>query len=214
MPVVCPTILAPAADEYHSQMEKIAGFAERIQIDLTDGEFATGKTIGPKDAWWPAGIKADFHLMYKNPQPAVEVILRHRPHMIIIHAESAGNFTAIAHQLRGLDVKVGVALLPATSAAVVIPALADIDHVMIFSGSLGKFGGNANLDLLNKVREIKQNNPRIEIGWDGGINERNISQLVFGGVDVFDVGGYIQDAEDPQKAYHRLNRIAQETGTT
>jgi len=37
---------------------------------------------------------------------------------------------------------------------------------------------------------------------------------VFGGVDVLDVGGYIQDAADPQKAYERLARIAEETGTT
>lgn len=214
MAVVCPTVLADTADDYHQQMERIAGFAERIQIDLCDGEFAVNRTIAPQDAWWPAGVKADFHLMYKNPGPAIDKLLEHRPHMIIVHAESSGSFTGIAGRLRGLDVKVGVALLPATAPGIIIPALSHIDHVMIFSGSLGQFGGHANLDLLHKIKEIKQHNPRLEIGWDGGINERNISQLAFGGVDVFNVGGYIQQAEDPHKAYLRLSRIAQETGTT
>lgn len=214
MAVVCPTILAQTTDDYRRQMEKIAGFAERIQIDLCDGEFAVTKTIEPEHAWWPAGVKADFHLMYKNPSPAIEKLLDHRPHMIIVHAEAAGNFVSIATQLRKTDVKVGVALLPATAVSAIIPALSHIDHVMLFSGSLGKFGGHANLDLLHKAKEIKQSNPHIEIGWDGGINERNISQLAFGGVDVFNVGGYIQEAEDPHKAYLHLSRIAQETGTT
>ncbi|HET7528791.1 MAG TPA: hypothetical protein VFJ84_00995 [Candidatus Saccharimonadales bacterium] len=214
MAVVCPTILADTADDYRRQMEKVAGFAERIQIDLSDGEFAVNKTVGPEDAWWPAGVKADFHLMYKNPSQAIEKLLEHRPHMIIVHAESAGSFTSITHRLKSLHIKVGVALLPPTAPDVIVPALSYIDHVMIFSGSLGHFGGHANLDLLHKIKEIKQHNPNLEIGWDGGINERNISQLAFGGVDVFDVGGYIQQAEDPHKAYLRLARIAQETGTT
>jgi pentose-5-phosphate-3-epimerase len=54
----------------------------------------------------------------------------------------------------------------------------------------------------------------LEIGWDGGINDRNISQLVFGGVDVLNVGGYIQNANNPERAYNSLFRIADETGTT
>jgi pentose-5-phosphate-3-epimerase len=54
----------------------------------------------------------------------------------------------------------------------------------------------------------------LEIGWDGGVTDQNISQLAFAGVDVFNVGGFIQKAEDPEKAFHVLERIADETGTT
>jgi ribulose-phosphate 3-epimerase len=214
MPVICPAILAAGKDEYHQQMEKVASFAERIQIDLTDGEFASHKTIGPQDAWWPVGIQADFHLMYRRPDKAVEVLLEHKPNMIILHAEAEGNFLAFAQRFRRLGIKIGLALLPSTSVGTVAPALNHLDHVLIFSGSLGEYGGHANLDLLNKVHELKQHNPKLEIGWDGGVNTHNISQLASGGIDVFNVGGFLQESPDPERDYNALKRIAEETGTT
>jgi ribulose-phosphate 3-epimerase len=195
-------------------MARIAGFAERIQIDLTDGDFAKAPTLKPEDAWWPVGVKADFHLMYRQPARAADVILEHKPNLIIVHAESSGKFIELADRLHQLGVMVGVALLPQTPAATIAPALKHIDHVLIFSGDLGSFGGHANLRLLQKIEELKSRKPALEIGWDGGINEQNVSKLVSGGVDVLDVGGAIQEADEPDKAYRRLARIAEETGTT
>jgi ribulose-phosphate 3-epimerase len=195
-------------------MEKVAKFAHRIHIDLMDDEFTKRHNVVAGDAWWPVGVKADFHLMYKQPGRAVDVILEHKPNMILIHAESSGRFIELADRLHGLGVLVGVALLPHTTVATIAPALEHIDHVLIFSGDLGNFGGHANLRLLEKVTELKQTKPNLEIGWDGGINEQNISKLVFAGVDVLNVGGFIQNTPEPEKSYQRLVRIAEETGTT
>ena len=214
MSVICPAILAAKPDQYHGQIEKVAHFAERIQIDLTDGKFATSRTVQPEDAWWPVGVQADFHLMYQRPDKAVDTILEHQPHMIIVHAEADGDFESFSALCRERGIKVGVALLQQTQPQAIQGALHLIDHVLIFSGNLGEYGGRANLDLLNKVGFIRQHKPDIEIGWDGGINDHNISQLAFGGVDVFNVGGFLQSSPDPEKAYNSLARIAEETGTT
>jgi len=212
--VICPSILAADSDQYHHQMERIGRFAERIQIDLTDGQFAEPKTISPEEAWWPVGVKADFHLMYKQPGAAAEIILHHEPHMIIVHSEADGNFLDYAGLWRSLGVKAGIALLPQTDAVVLLPALDHLDHVLIFSGKLGQYGGSADLELLKKVDYLKRQKPELEVGWDGGVNNQNISELVLGGVDVLDVGGFIQEADDPTDAYRSLERIAAETGTT
>jgi ribulose-phosphate 3-epimerase len=214
MPIICPSILAADEQQYRGQIEKIGQFAERIQIDLTDGMFAKNKTVTPEQAWWPVGIKADFHLMYKSPEIAAEVILEHRPNMIIVHSEADGNFADLVGLCRKAGVKTGVALLARTPVDTILPALDSIDHVLIFSGELGRFGGHVNLDLLSKVKLLRQHRPDLEIGWDGGINSQNISQLSFGGIDVFNVGGFLQTADDPEKAYKTLSRIAEETGTT
>jgi ribulose-phosphate 3-epimerase len=214
MPVVCPAILAADPETYRQQIQKVAGFAERIQIDLTDGQFAKNPTVSPKDAWWPVGIKTDFHLMYKNPAAPIDVILEHQPHMVIVHSEADGNFESFAARCHHQGVKVGVAVLQRTPIETILPALHSIDHVLIFSGDLGSFGGHANLDLLKKVEALKHHRPDIEIGWDGGVNDQNLARLAAGGVDVLNVGGYIQAAPDAEKAYIRLQRIADETGTT
>lgn len=195
-------------------MEKVAGFAERIQIDLTDGKFTKTQSVGPNDAWWPVGVKADFHLMYQHPQTAIDIILEHQPNLVIVHAEAGGNFLAVAQKLRNLGIATGVALLAKTPAQMIFSALEYVDHVLIFSGNLGEYGGHADMELLKKVEVLKSQKPSLEIGWDGGVNDRNISQLAFGGVDVFNVGSFLQDAAEPEKVYKALARIAEETGTT
>jgi pentose-5-phosphate-3-epimerase len=214
MAEVVPSITAYNTDEYRHQIEKLAGFAHRLHIDLMDEKFTGKKSIPAENAWWPAGVKADFHVMSHNPHHSVDIILEHRPNMIVIHAEASGDFSQFSSRLKHLGVKVGVALLATTPVTTIMPAIDKIDHVLIFSGNLGEYGGHANLDLLHKVQTLKQHRPQLEIGWDGGVNDRNISQLVFGGVDVFDVGGFIQNAPDPERAFHSLARIADETGTT
>jgi ribulose-phosphate 3-epimerase len=214
MPVICPAILAEDERRYRQQIEKVAHYAHRIQIDLTDGKFAKNQTVKPEKAWWPVGVKADFHLMFEDPSSAVETILEHQPHLIIVHAEAKGSFEAFASRCHGQGVKVGVALLPKTSPQAIESALSKIDHVLIFSGNLGSYGGHADLDLLHKVHYLKERKPEIEIGWDGGVTDQNISQLATGGVDVFAVGGFIQNSQDPERTFHKLQRIADETGST
>lgn len=214
MPLICPAILADSAQVYKAEIDKVAGFAHRLQIDLTDGVFAEHKTVKPEEAWWPVGVRADIHLMFQEPVHVTKDLVRHKPHMIIIHAECNGDFDEFAGLCRLAGVKIGVALLPQTSPEMILPKLEHIDHVLIFSGNLGEYGGSADLRLLPKAEYLKARKPNLEIGWDGGVNAQNVSQLVFGGVDVLNAGGFIQNAQDPHQAFQILERIADETGTT
>lgn len=215
MPVVCPTITTSTDEKYREQMERVAHFAHRIQIDLTDGIFAHPKTVDAAKAWWPVGVKADFHLMFKDPEKAAHIIAVHKPHLIIVHAEADGNFEAFSQFCRQHHIKVGVALLQKTSTDLILPTLHSIDHVLIFSGNLGHQGGShVDFSLLEKIRTLKTHKRNLEIGWDGGVNDQNVAELVYGGVDVLNVGGYIQKADDPEKAFRTLERIADETGET
>jgi pentose-5-phosphate-3-epimerase len=160
MPVICPTITASTEEKYHEQMEKVAKFAHRIQIDLTDGLFASPKTVNPDKAWWPVGVAADFHLMFKDPEKAAKAVAIHKPHMIIVHAEADGDFSAFASFCQHHKIKVGVALLQKTPAEVILPMLHSIDHVLIFSGNLGHQGGSrVDFDLLDKVKILNW------LGW-------------------------------------------------
>lgn len=214
-PIICPTITAETIEQFKEQTAKVAPFAHRIQIDLTDGAFAEHKTVEPAEIFWPVGVKADIHLMYQEPGAAAKEVLRHKPNLVIVHAEASGDFAKIAGLCREAGVKAGVALLPRTPAETLDGSLDQIDHVLIFSGNLGYQGGSrADLSLLAKASYLKKQKPTLEIGWDGGVNIQNIAQLVFGGIDVINVGGFIQTADNPEKAYQGLERIAEETGTT
>lgn len=210
MAIICPTVTATEPHEYREQLERVASLSDRLHIDLADGVFAPVKLVDLKHIWWPEGKQVDIHLMYESVAPFTEELLKLRPDLLIVHAESAGKFYDIAKPFRDKGIKVGVALLAETPVERIANALNDIDHVLLFSGDLGHFGGHANMSLLSKVRELRELKPGIEIGWDGGINADNVNKLVVGGIDVLNVGGAIQRATDPAQAYATLKSISEE----
>jgi ribulose-phosphate 3-epimerase len=167
-------------------------------------------TLAPiKDIWWPDDVEADIHVMYKEPLRHIKELLELEPRLIIVHAEADGNFLEFAKVARENDIAVGVALRPHTPVTDIEAALAEIDHVLILSGYLGNLGGYANTHLLTKVLRLKQLRPTLEIGWEGGINDKNITTLAAGGVDVFNVGSFIQHAGNAHAAYEKLEDISQ-----
>ena len=76
-----------------------------------------------------------------------------------------------------------------------------IDLVLIMSVEPGKGGQKFIPDVLNKIKELKQNNLIIEI--DGGINDTNIEELK-NIVDIVVVGSYITNSSDYNKQINNL----------
>lgn len=209
MSIICPTITEITADphEYRVQMERIQDFAKRVQIDLMDGEFAPSKSINPIQAWWPEHLMADIHLMFERPVEHIETLVSMKPNLVIIHAEAEGDLLGMLRHLRQCGIRAGVAILRETQVESAVDLIKEADHALLFSGDLGYFGGTAHLDVLDKVYQLRELHPGIEIGWDGGANENNVEQLMRGGVDVINVGSAIQQASDPRSAYDKLNAI-------
>jgi len=206
MRTIAPCVTAVDAHAYREQMARIAPFAKRVHIDFSDGILAPVKLINPIQAYWPEGVQADMHLMLKNPAEHFETVIGLQPSMVVLHAEADGDLLGMVRQLRATNIKSGVALLQSTDPETVHNIIADVDHVLIFSGDLGHFGGTADLTLLKKIGQIRAINANVEVGWDGGVNAENIAQLALGGVEVFNAGGYIQQAPDPQEAYATLEK--------
>ena len=131
--------------------------------------------------------------------------------MIIIHAEATGDVKTALMQIRQAGIMAGLALLKPTVPRTVEELIKIADHVMIFSGELGRFGGTASLMQLEKIRLIKAINPSVEIGWDGGVAVDNAYSLVQGGVNVLNVGGVIQKSSDPRTIFSRLQQEINKT---
>lgn len=205
MSLICPTILADNPHTYRTQLGRIEGFAKRVQIDLTDGVFAPTTTINPVQAYWPAKIKTDLHMMYQKPANHLDQVIAMKPNMIILHAEAEGELLDMFSKISAAGIATGVALLKETTAQSATQLIEAVDHVLIFSGDLGKFGGQVDESLFPKIRDVKQINPSVEIGWDGGANDQNVTTLSRAGVDVINVGGFIQKAHNPEAAYAILN---------
>lgn len=204
MAVIAPALLAENQDDYKAQIERLHPFAERVHIDITDGEFAPSFTVNASQLWWPQEWKVDIHAMVARPSEYVQALVNLKPHLIIFHAEVAEDLAPTLQYVKQAGIKAGIALQRATVPLSVAPAVELADHVMIFSGDLGKYGGVANLMQLEKVRLIKQINATAEIGWDGGVTIENSYSLAQGEIAVLNTGGAIAKAADPKAAYDTL----------
>lgn len=209
MAAICPSVLAENPHQYRKQIERVAAFATHIHIDFADGKFADTTTPSLDQAWWPHTMQADFHIMYRKPGDYLGAIIPLNPRLVIIHAEAEVDFAVFSNALHQAGIQFGLALLPETSAEILRPIIKSLDHVLIFSGNLGHFGGKADLKLLDKVAEVKKLKTNLSVGWDGGVSASNARQLIDGGVDLLNVGGFIQQADDPYAAYKELQKLLQ-----
>jgi ribulose-phosphate 3-epimerase len=206
MPVICPTVTAPDPHTYREQMARIEPFAARVHIDFGDGEF-TERMVSIAQAYWPEHMIADFHIMYKHPYQHMETIVGLKPNMVIVHAEAEDDTLAMVLELQAVGIKAGVALLKETKPENHVDVISHADHVLLFAGDLGHQGSVADLSVLAKVADVRAINPTIELGWDGGITAENAPMLVEAGIEVLNIGGFIQHADDPAAAYNSLVKV-------
>jgi len=206
MAVVAPTILTETAEEYKTIVDGLTPFAKRVHIDISDGEFTPTFLLGEGQLWWPKEWEVDIHAMVARPSEHLAQLIALKPSMILFHAEVQEDRAALINQIKAAGIKAGVALLKTTVPSTVADVIKLADHVMIFSGDLGKNGGTASLMQLEKIRLVKAINPAAEIGWDGGVNLENAYTLAQGNVNVLNAGSAISKAENPAEAYAALTK--------
>lgn len=214
MTIIAPTITTNDPAVYARRLEDFLTFASRIQIDITDGQFAPSQTINLNQVYWPPAdkreCKIDLHLMLQRPIDWLDQIVAVVPDKVILHAESddAGRMLPrIYEHLQRFGMQVGVALLPETQPANVADIIRVVDSVLIFGGHLGYQGGVADLTQLGKIPAIQQINSTVTIEWDGGANLSNVSQIAAAGVDQINIGSAISGASDPAAAYRQLVEV-------
>ncbi len=207
MSVVVPALLGQTKEELDALWLRVQPFANRVHIDMMDGQFAPGSSATPVDLSWSQGWEVDIHLMYQQPiaQLAAISAMAPKPSLVIFHSEAEGDLIEFAKGLQAAGIKAGIALMRPTVPSDKTELIEAVDHVLIFSGDLGKYGGKANMLQLEKVQLIRKINPEAEIGWDGGATIDNAYTLALGGVDVINVGNTLAAAADPAEVYRKLD---------
>lgn len=204
MSIIVPTIMVETAEQLKESTDKLQPFARRVHVDISDGEFAPTFLLNEAQLVWPQDWEVDVHAMVARPSEHIAQLIQLKPHMVIFHAETQEDLLPHFSALKQAGIKAGVALLKTTVPASVQAAILAADHVMIFSGDLGKYGGTASMMQLEKVRLVKKIKPAVEVGWDGGVTIENAYTLTQGGVEVLNVGGEIARSENPAETYNQL----------
>jgi len=212
MSVIAPAILTEKVEEFNERLSMVQQFAQRIHIDICDGEFAPTFTVSTNDIAWPPQLQVDIHAMVARPSEHVQALVAKKPNLIIFHVEVQEDLLPVLQYVKQNGIKAGIAFQRPTVPSSAARLLEVADHAMIFTGDLGHYGGTASLMQLEKVRLIHAIRPNIEIGWDGGVNVDNAFSLTQGGVDVLNVGSAIAKSGDPAATYAQLVNEANKHG--
>ena len=130
MSVIAPCITVETPDEYKANVERLHPFAQRVHIDISDGEFAPNFLVGEAQLWWPQEWIIDIHAMVARPSEHLETLISLKPHMIIFHAEASEDIVPVLQHVKKFDIKAGLALLRSTVPNTVATAIEAADHVM------------------------------------------------------------------------------------
>lgn len=175
--IVSPSILSAdfANLERDIKLVEKAG-ADWLHIDVMDGHFVPNITIGvPVTASIKkiTNIPLDVHLMIDNPKKYVEPFVKSGADIITFHYEAAGTdeeiFELISY-IKSFGVKCGMSIKPTTPAEICFKFLQELDMVLVMTVEPG-FGGQKFMpECAEKIKQIREQNPKIILQVDGGIN--------------------------------------------
>ncbi len=204
MPVLAPSILASDFTNLSQQIRLVEmGRADWIHCDIMDGNFVPNISFGPiivEAVKRITKLPVDVHLMIKNPDNYIENFITAGASIVSIHYEEDVHLNRTLSRIKELGAKAGVVINPSTP----VNSLKDIaeyaDLVLIMSVNPG-FGGQSFIK--NSLRKIKEAvklredmNANFIIEVDGGIDLKNVSNILSAGCDAFVIGSSIFKSED------------------
>src|SRR5262245_7952884 len=177
--------------------------ADRIHIDVMDGHFVPNLSMGAPivhSLRRVTRLPLETHLMISAPDLFLDEFVEAGSDIFLIHWEGNPNLHRTVQRTKKLGKRVGVAINPATSGAVLEEILPDLDQVLVMTVDPG-FGHQqflkTTLPKIRRVREmIERVKPACDLEVDGGIDAATARLAVEAGANILVAGSAIFGASE------------------
>lgn len=204
--------LARLADEI-ARLEE-AG-VDGLHADIMDGSFVPNLALGPcvvKSIRRITALPVEAHLMVWRPEDHIGALADAGCQRVVVHAEASPHLHRILQAIRDAGMEAGVAVNPATPVDGLGGVLDLIGVILVMTVNPG-FAGQPFIPLvepkIERARGMVGDRRRVDIGVDGGINERTIPRVVSRGANLL-VGGStgLFTGEDVRVTVQRMRAAA------
>ncbi len=200
---IIPAIIATNQEELNERINKVKDHVKTLQLDVMDGDFVPTHSLDFDFSLPKTDCKYEAHLMVSSPEEWIEK--NHEiADMILVHIESTQDPEKIIELVKNKGKKIGFVLNPGTPTEKIKPFLDQIDEVLIMTVNPGYYGSKFLPETLEKVKELRQLKPDMEIEVDGGIGLETIEQAYKTGANLFISGSYLQKSDDVTAAIAAL----------
>jgi len=177
--------------------------ADRIHVDVMDGHFVPNISMGApivQSLRQVTRLPLETHLMISDPDSFLEEFVDAGSDSFLVHWEGNNNLHRTVQRIKARGKRVGVAINPATPAAVLEEILQDVEQVLIMTVNPG-FGHQhflpTTLPKIRRVRQlIEQIKPGCDLEVDGGIDAESAPLAVAAGANVLVAGTAIFSEND------------------
>ena len=189
--------------------------ADRIHVDVMDGHFVPNLSMGPPiiaSLRRVTRLPLEAHLMISNPDVFVDEFVQAGTDSFLVHWEGNNDLSRTVQRIKALGKTVGVAVNPATPAAVLEEIIQDLDQVLVMTVNPG-FGHqhflHTTLPKIARARQlIDRIKPNCSLEVDGGIDATTAPLAVAAGADVLVAGSAIFNASESVSAAMQRLRAA------
>ena len=190
--------------------------ADRIHVDVMDGHFVPNISMGApiiRSLRKATRLPLEAHLMISDPEFFVDEFAQAGTDSFLVHWEGNNDLSRTVQHIKALGKRVGVAINPATSAAVLEEIMQDLDQVLIMTVNPG-FGHqhflHATLPKIGRARQmIDRTKPGCELEVDGGVDAATVPLVVAAGANVLVAGSAIfNDGKGVTTGMDRLRAAA------